>query len=366
MEQKIKKIALLTGGGDCPGLNAVIRAVTRTAILNYGIEVIGYKFGYRGLYNNDFINLTLDSVSGILHRGGTILYSSNKDNLFDYLVEENGKVVKKDVSDVAVENLKKEGVDVLVVIGGDGTLTSARDFARKGIKVIGVPKTIDNDLASTDVTFGFNTAIDVVTEALDRLHTTAESHHRIMLCEVMGRNAGWIALEAGIAGSADIILLPEIPYDINKIAEKVKEREEQGKNFTIIVVSEGARPKDGEVVVAKIVADSPDPIRLGGIGNKIAGDLEKLINDHEVRCTILGHVQRGGNTSTYDRILSTRYGVAAVELMIDGKFGEMVCLKGDIISSDSLENVIGQKTKNVNIDGELVQVAKKIGITFAE
>lgn len=366
MEQKIKKIALLTGGGDCPGLNAVIRAVTRTAILNYGIEVIGYKFGYRGLYNNDFIPLTLDTVSGILHRGGTILYSSNKDNLFDYLVEENGEMVKKDVSDVAVENLKKEGVDVLVVIGGDGTLTSARDFARKGVKVIGVPKTIDNDLASTDVTFGFNTAIDVVTEALDRLHTTAESHHRIMLCEVMGRNAGWIALEAGIAGSADIILLPEIPYDINKIAEKVKEREEEGKNFTIIVVSEGAKPKDGEVVVAKIVADSPDPIRLGGIGNKLAGDLEKLIKDHEVRCTVLGHIQRGGNTSTYDRILSTRYGVAAVELMMSGKFGEMVCLKGDTISSDSLENVIGQKTKNVNIDGELVQVAKKIGITFAE
>ncbi len=365
MEQKIKKIALLTGGGDCPGLNAVIRAVTRTAILNYGIEVIGYKFGYRGLYNNDFIPLTLDTVSGILHRGGTILYSSNKDNLFDYLVEENGEMVKKDVSDVAVENLKKEGVDVLVVIGGDGTLTSARDFARKGVKVIGVPKTIDNDLASTDVTFGFNTAIDVVTEALDRLHTTAESHHRIMLCEVMGRNAGWIALEAGIAGSADIILLPEIPYDINKIAEKVREREEEGKNFTIIVVSEGAKPKDGEVVVAKIVADSPDPIRLGGIGNKLAGDLEKLIKDHEVRCTVLGHVQRGGNTSTYDRILSTRYGVAAVELIMSGKFGEMVCLKGDTISSDSLENVIGQKTKNVNIDGELVQVAKKIGITFA-
>ena len=196
MEQKIKKIALLTGGGDCPGLNAVIRAVTKTAILNYGIEVIGYKFGYRGLYNNDFVSLNLDSVSGILHRGGTILYSSNKDNLFDYLVEENGVMVKRDVSDVAVENLKKEGVDVLVVIGGDGTLTSARDFARKGINVIGVPKTIDNDLASTDVTFGFNTAIDVVTEALDRLHTTAESHHRIMLCEVMGRNAGWIALES--------------------------------------------------------------------------------------------------------------------------------------------------------------------------
>ena len=335
-------------------------------ILNYGIEVIGYKFGYRGLYNNDFVSLNLDSVAGILHRGGTILYSSNKDNLFDYLVEENGVMVKKDVSDVANENLKREGVDVLVVIGGDGTLTSARDFARKGVNVIGVPKTIDNDLSSTDVTFGFNTAIDVATEALDRLHTTAESHHRIMICEVMGRNAGWIALESGIAGSADVILLPEIPYDIKKIEEKVRQREAEGRNFTIIVVAEGAKPKDGDVVVSKIVSDSPDPIRLGGIGNKLADDLEKLIKDHEVRCTVLGHVQRGGNTCTYDRILSTRYGVAAMELIIEGKFGQMVCLKGDTITNDTLENVIGQNTKKVNPEGELVQVAKKIGITFAE
>ena len=366
MAQQIKKIALLTGGGDCPGLNAVIRAVTRTAILNYGIEVIGYKFGYKGLYNNDYVSLNLDSVSGILHRGGTILYSSNKDNLFDYQVEENGVKVKRNVSDVAVENMKKEGVDVLVVIGGDGTLTSARDFARKGVNVIGVPKTIDNDLASTDVTFGFNTAIDVVTEALDRLHTTAASHHRIMLCEVMGRNAGWIALEAGIAGSADVILLPEIPYDINKIVEKVKDREANGKQFSIIVVSEGAKPKDGEVVVSKIVADSPDPIRLGGIGNKLADDLEKLMPEKEVRCTVLGHTQRGGNTSTFDRILSTKYGVGAVELINEGKFGQMVTLKGDKLSSDSLENVIGQNAKLVNPEGELVQIAKKIGISFAD
>ena len=366
MTQKVKKIALLTGGGDCPGLNAVIRAVTKTAILNYGMEVIGYKFGYRGLYNNDFVPLTLDSVSGILNRGGTILYSSNKDNLFDYLVEENGVMVKKDVSDVAVENLKKEGVDVLIVIGGDGTLTSARDFARKGVKVIGVPKTIDNDLASTDVTFGFNTAIDVATESLDRLHTTAESHHRIMLCEVMGRGAGWIALESGIAGAVNVILIPEIPYDINKIVEKIKEREAAGKQFSIIVVAEGAKPKDGEVVVSKIVADSPDPIRLGGIGNKLADDLEKLLPGKEVRCTVLGHVQRGGTTSTYDRILSTRYGVAAVELINAGKFGEMVTLKDSKISSDSLENVIGQKSKLVDPNGELVNMAKKVGISFAD
>ena len=354
MVQPIKKIALLTGGGDCPGLNAVIRAITRAAILNYGIEVIGYRFGYKGLYHNNFMPLTMETVTGILHRGGTILYSSNKDNLFNYLVEKNGVISKEDVSDVAIENMKKEGVDVLVVIGGDGTLTSARDFARKGVNVIGVPKTIDNDLASTDVTFGFNTAIDVVTEALDRLHTTAESHHRIMLCEVMGRNAGWIALESGIAGSADVILIPEIPYDLNKIIDKVKERESCGKNFTIIVVAEGAKPKDGNVV------------RLGGIGNKLAGDIECLMKDKEVRCTVLGHIQRGGNTCTYDRILSTRYGVAAVEMIVNREFGKMVCLKGDTITSDTLENVIGQKTKNVNPDGELVNMAKKIGISFAD
>lgn len=366
MAERIKKIALLTGGGDCPGLNAVIRAVTRSAILNCGYEVIGYKFGYRGLYNNDFMPLTLESVSGILSKGGTILYSSNKDNLFDYQVEENGQKVKRDVSDVAVENMRKEGVDVLVVIGGDGTLTSARDFARKGVKVIGVPKTIDNDLASTDVTFGFNTAIDVATEALDRLHTTAESHHRIMICEVMGRGAGWIALESGIAGSADVILIPEIPYDINKIVEKIEERKREGKLFTIIVVAEGAKSVDGDVVVAKIVEDSPDPIRLGGVGNKLANDLEAVVKDHEVRCTVLGHIQRGGITSTYDRILSTRYGVAAVDLIKKEKFGEMVCLKGDDISSDSLENVIGQKTKQVDVEGELVTIAKKIGISFGD
>ncbi|MGL4991415.1 MAG: 6-phosphofructokinase [Sarcina sp.] len=360
-----RKIALLTGGGDCPGLNAVIRAVTRTAILQYGYEVIGYKFGYRGLYNNDYVNLTLDSVSGILHRGGTILHSSNKDNLFDYQIEENGTIVKKDVSDVGVENLKKEGVDALIVIGGDGTLTSARDFSRKGVNVIGVPKTIDNDLLATDATFGFNTATEIACDALDRLHTTAESHHRIMLLEVMGRNAGWIALDAGIAGSADVILLPEIPYDINKIVDKVKEREHAGKEYTIIVVAEGAKSKDGDVVISKIVKDSPDPIRYGGIANKLADDLEKLIPNHEVRSTVLGHIQRGGNTSAYDRILSTRYGVRAAELVNENLFGNMVCLKGIEISHVSLEEVIGS-TKTVEKNDEKVRAAKQIGISFAD
>lgn len=364
MSKEIKKIALLTGGGDCPGLNAVIRSVTKTAILKYGWEVIGYKFGYRGLYNNDFVNLDLEAVQGILRRGGTILYSSNKDNLFDYLVEEDGKMVKKDVSHVAVENLKKENVDALFIIGGDGTLTSGRDFSRLGVNVIGVPKTIDNDLNATDVTFGFNTAVDVATEALDRLHTTAESHHRVMILEVMGRNVGWIALHSGLAGSADVILIPEIAYDINKVVEKIEERKARGKRFTIIVISEGAKEKGGTTVVKKVVADSPDPIRYGGVANKLADDLEKLI-DLEVRATVLGHIQRGGTTSTYDRILSTRYGVESVELAARGDFGKMVCLKGDTISSVSLEDVIGEQ-RAVDTNGELVQIARSIGISFGD
>ncbi len=365
MTDTIKRIAVMTGGGDCPGLNAVIRAVTRTAILKYGYEVYGYKFGYKGLYTNDLIPLTLESVSGILHKGGTILYSSNKDNLFAYPQEVNGKVVTQDVSHVALANMMSSGIDVLIVIGGDGTLTSARDFARKGVRIIGVPKTIDNDLAATETTFGFYSALDCATEALDRLHTTAESHHRVMILEVMGRNAGWIALESGIAGSADVILIPEIPYDIDKIVRKIRERADNGKYFSVIVVSEGAVPLGGSVTIDRIVEDSPDPIRLGGIGRKLSYDLEKIIGDHEIRYTVLGHLQRGGNASTFDRILSTRYGVAAVDLIAEGKFGNMVCLKGNTMSYEALEKVIGA-IKSVPADNELVMVAKSIGISFGD
>jgi len=360
----IKKIGMLTGGGDCPGLNAVIRAATKTA-LNKGIEVIGYKFGYKGLYKNDYIALTAERVSGIQHLGGTILYSSNKDNLFDYEVEENGKKVKKDVSDVAIANMKKDGVDALVIIGGDGTLTSARDFARKGVKVIAVPKTIDNDLDVTDYTFGFNSAITIAQEALDRLHTTAESHHRIMLLEVMGRNAGWIALEGGIAGGADVILIPEIPYSIEKIIEKISERQRNGKTFSIIAVAEGAREKGGNVVVSRIVEDSPDPIRLGGVANYITREIEKRVKEHEVRATILGHLQRGGSPTTFDRILSTRYGVKAIDLLLDKRYGNMVVLKGDRMHYEHLENVIG-RPKLVDPKGELVTMARNIGVSFGD
>ncbi len=359
-----KRIGILTGGGDAPGLNAVIYALTRAGIILHDYEFIGYKFGYRGLYNNDFEVLDLEAISGILHQGGTMLYSSNKDNLFDYQVEENGVMVKKDVSDVAVENMKKEGVDVLVVLGGDGTLTSARDFARKGVNVIGVPKTIDNDLGATDTTFGFDTAVNIVTENLGRLHTTAASHHRIMVVEVMGRNAGWIALQSGIAGSADVILLPEFPYDIDKIIEKIQQRDNAGKMFSVIVVGEGAKEAGGKAVVNKIVEGSPDPIRLGGIAAKLALDLEADDRvKHEVRSVQLGHIQRGGETSAYDRVLSARYGVAAIDLIEKGLFGNMVCLKNNEMSYASLEDVIDQN-KYVTEDAELLKVAKALNISL--
>jgi 6-phosphofructokinase 1 len=357
------KVAVLTGGGDAPGLNAVIYALTRTCIKN-GHDVIGYKFGYKGLYNDEKVVLDKEATSGILHKGGTILYASNKDNLFDYTVVEDGKPVKKDVSHVAIENMKREGVDVLVVLGGDGTLTSARDFARKGVNVIGIPKTIDNDLMSTEQTFGFDSAVNIVTENLGRLHTTTESHHRVMVVEVMGRSAGWIALQSGIAGSADVILIPEIPYSMDKIVEKIQERDHRGKFFTIIVVTEGAKEKGGEAVVGKYVKDSPDPIRYGGIAAKIADELEKRVT-HEIRSCALGHIQRGGDTSAFDRVLSVRYGVAAAELIEAGKFGNMVCLRDGKMNFISLENVIGT-TRQVDPNGELVKVARNLGIEFGD
>ncbi|MFW6022703.1 MAG: 6-phosphofructokinase [Halanaerobiaceae bacterium] len=360
---KIKKIGVLTGGGDCPGLNAVIRAITRSAISN-GIEVEGFVNGYKGLFNGDTMKLDLESTSGILHKGGTILHTSNKTNLFRMPFKEDGEIIYKDLSDIGVENIKKAGMDALIIIGGDGTLTSARDFHRKGVNIIGVPKTIDNDLSCTDITFGFDTAVAVATEALDRLHTTAESHHRIMCLEVMGRYAGWIALDAGLAGGADAILIPEIPYDINKVAEKIKQRREEGKDFSIIVVAEGAKSVSGEMVVKNVVEDSPDPIRLGGIADQVSNELEELVG-LESRATILGHLQRGGSPTAYDRNISTRYGKAAVDLVLEGKFGSMVTLKGNKTSSALLEDVIGQ-LKNVDPEGEKVQTAKGIGISFGD
>lgn len=360
----IKRIGVLTGGGDCPGLNAVIRAVVKTAMVKYGYEVYGFKDGYRGLVLNDYFKFEQGSVSGILDRGGTILGTSNRDNPFKFIVEKDGKTETKDMSDTVMGNLEKLGIDCMVLIGGDGTLSSARDFSRKGMKIVGVPKTIDNDLSATDTTFGFMTAVDTATEAIDKLHSTAESHHRVMVLEVMGRYAGWIALESGIAGGADIILIPEIPYDIKKVAEKIKERESAGKHFSIIVVAEGAKPIDGDVVVSKVVKDSPDPIRLGGIGNKVADDIEKVLGV-ETRVTVLGHLQRGGKPIPYDRILSSRYGVEAVELINKGQFGKMVSLQGNAITAVPIEDAVG-KLKTVNPDGELIRIAKSIGVGFGD
>ncbi len=370
---EIKKVAIMTGGGDCPSLNAVVRAVTTTAIVKYGLEVVGIRRGYHGLYHKDFISLTLDNVQEIIGEGGSILKSSNKDNLFKYpvrdengdIVKKDGKIVYEDVSHVGVQNLKDAGIDALFILGGDGTLTSGRDFSRLGVNVIGIPKTIDNDLSCTDYTYGFDTAIGIVSNSLDRLRTTAKSHGRIMVAEVMGRGAGWLTLHGGIAGAADAILIPEIPYDINKVAEKIKADFAKGKDFAIVAVAEGAKPKDGEAVVLKVREDSPDPIRLGGIANVVADQLEELCGN-EARATILGHVQRGGSTSGHDRVLSSRYGYAAVELAMQGKFGNMVVLKGDKMGYESLEDVIGQQTKQVDPDGELIKMAKALGISFGD
>ena len=377
----VKKVAIITNGGDAPGLNAVIRAIVKTAETN-GIECYGYIEGYKGLLENNYVKLdTKTNASGLLHRGGTIIGTSNSTNVFNLKVEENGKTVYKDMSQKCIDNIEQAGFDCIFTLGGDGTQKSGRDFSLRGINVIGVPKTIDNDVAHTDVTFGYNTAVSVATEALDRLHTTAESHHRIMVLEVMGRYAGWIALESAIAGGADAALIPEIPYDINEVAKKVKQRQEEGKNFSIIVVSEGAKPKDGEIVVKKKLDDGKglDNIRLGGIGEKVASDLEELTGLVS-RCTVLGYVQRGGTPTAYDRVLSTKYGVKAMQLAMEGKFNVLVTYKGGKLDCASLEEVVGNNkeigaasgnTANSNIrkitmDDPLIKTAQSIGINLGK
>lgn len=376
MKKEIKTIGILTGGGDCSGLNAVINAVVKTAILKYNLRCVGFLKGYRGLYENDYVELDLEAVSGIMHMGGTILKSSNKDNLFNFRqVNKDGKVFYSDVSDVAIENMHKIGVDALIILGGDGTLTSGRDFARKGIPVIGIPKTIDNDLPATDVTFGFYSAIDVIAESLGRIHTTAASHERIMVVEVMGRNCGWLALEGGIAGSADVILIPEIRYSLDSVEKKIRERMHRNKRFAIVVVGEGAVEQNGKQIVREVVKDSPDSIRMGGAGEYVKEQLAKRIPELEVRYTNLGYTQRGGEVSAYDRILSSRYGVAAIDLLMNGDYGRMVIFKNNKMASLTLEEVIGSGetgetskggAKVVDPNGEMVNTAKSMGINFGD
>ena len=377
----MKKVAILANGGDVAGFNAVIRGIVKTAEIN-GVECYGIIEGYKGLLEDNYIKLdSASTASGILHKGGSIIGSSTNSNVFHYKVEENGETVYKDLSDVCIENIRKEGFDCLFTLGGDGTQKSARDLFLKGINVIGVPKTIDNDVACTDITFGYNTAVSVAMEALDRLHSTGETHHRIMVLEVMGRYAGWIALESAIAGGGDVALIPEIPYDINKVAEKIKERIRIGKRFSLVVVAEGAKPIDGDITIkgTRDNGTGVDNTKLGGVGEIVAKQLEALTG-LEARNTTLGYMQRGGTPTAYDRVLSTKYGSKAMELALQGKFGVLTVLKNGKLDSVPLERVVGNNkeigavsgnTENSNIrkvtmDHDLMKTARNIGISFGD
>ncbi|NBX69227.1 MAG: ATP-dependent 6-phosphofructokinase [Proteobacteria bacterium] len=356
----IKKIALLTGGGDCPGLNSAIRAVVQTCILEYGIQVVGIPDGFKGLLENKFIPLDLLNTTGILSKGGTILGSSNIDTPFRVPVVKDGKKIYEDRSDEVVQHLKQERVDAMIVVGGDGTQSIAHGMSQKGIKVVGIPKTIDNDLNGTEFTIGFYTAVTTAVEALDKLHTTAESHHRIMVVEVMGRNAGWIALFAGLGGDADVILLPEVPFDLNKVGAYLNDLYHSRKKYSIVVVAEGAKPVGGEVTISKIIEDSPEKIRLGGIGHRVAEELEK-ITGRESRAIVLGHLLRGGAPEGFDRILASRFGVAAVKAVMEGKFDTMVAYRNDNVELVPLETGAG-KNRFISADSEFLQTARHRGI----
>ena len=348
-------IAISTGGGDAPGLNAVIRAAVKCAILKYKWKVIGIQDGFDGLiWPERSRELTLKDVSGILPRGGTILGTTNRGSPFRYKVIEDGKEVTKDISGQIIDNAKKLGIDAIITIGGDGSQTIAQELFKKGVNIVGVPKTIDNDLSATEVTFGFDTALTTATDAIDKIHTTAESHHRIMVVEVMGRDAGWIALEAGIAGGAHVILIPEIAFTIENIAEYVAQRESFGKHFTIIVVAEGIQ----------LPPELKENRRAGSVGNLVGNAIAGKTNK-EVRVSVLGHIQRGGSPTPFDRILGTRFGVAAVDLIAGGQFGKMVCLRNEHIGCVDISEAIG-KLKVVNPQGELVQTARAIGICFGD
>ncbi len=360
-----QRIAVLTGGGDCPGLNAVIRAVVKTAISDYGWEVLGIEDGFEGLIQPGKIRpLGLGDVRGILPRGGTILGASNRANPFAYRVRgADGAVREFNVANDVVTRLQVLGILALVVIGGDGTLHIAKELGSMGAPIVAVPKTIDNDLAGTDVTFGFDTAVDTATQALDKLHSTAESHHRVMILEVMGRDAGWIALHAGLAGGADVILIPEIPYHVESIAEKVQARASTGARFSVIVVAEGAAPAGG----TQVYLATQDPVagqRLGGISNQLAADLASRL-EMEVRVTILGHVQRGGTPSASDRVLATRFGSEAVRLIAAGKLDHMVALRGEQLAAIPIAEAIS-RLKRVPLDGDLLRAARSLGICLGD
>lgn len=359
----IRKIGVLTGGGDCPGLNAVIRGVTKPA-QDYGMTVFGIQDGFEGFVEGKAKELRNEDVSGILSTGGTILGSSNKGDPFHWPVENNGKIDIVDKSDNVLRNYKAWDLDAIIAIGGDGTMHISNKLRKMGINVIGVPKTIDNDLEATDVTFGHDSAVFVVSEALDRLHTTASSHHRVIVVEVMGRYAGWIALNGGLAGGADIILLPEVPFSWESVYEKIHKRELMSKRFSLVCVAEGAKPLGGELVTRGTDRKRTDPIQLGGIGKLVADNIEKNTG-RETRVTVLGHLQRGGSPTPYDRILSTKFGAFAIYLAAQKRFGCMAALKGtEIIDVDIEDAICNQKL--VKMDNQSVRAARAIGISFGD
>ncbi len=365
----VKKVAVMTGGGDCPGLNAVIRAVVHVGIERYGWQILGVEDAFSGLVDLDYKSphgnqwLTLESTRGILARGGTMLGTSNRSDPFDFVIQDpSGKKRTIDVSARVMENYAKLGLDALVSIGGDGSMKIAQRFGALGMKIVGVPKTIDNDLAATDQTFGFDTAVGVATEALDRLRDTADSHDRVMLMEVMGRHAGWIALECGLAGGADVILIPEIPYRVESVAQLIRDRRRAGKNYSLIVVAEGAKPAGGEASIGERALGAMP--RLMGAAQRVAEALGEQV-DADMRVTVLGHIQRGGSPSSFDRVLATRYGVAAAELVANEQFGKMVALRnGQIVSVDIAEAVAAPKL--VDPGAQIVKQARALGVCFGD
>lgn len=366
----IRNIGIMTGGGDCPGLNAVIRAATKTAIHKYGWRVLGIEDAFCGLVDLDYRSphgnrwLDDEAVLMIHTRGGTILGTSNKANPFAYPVERDGKMVEEDVFDRVLENIASLDLDAIISVGGDGSMAIAQQAIDRGFpNIVGVPKTIDNDLGATDYTFGFDTAVDVATDAIDRLRDTAESHDRVMLVEVMGRHAGWIALHAGIAGGAHAILLPEIPYRLEPIAEMVRERRRGGQPYSIIVVAEGAKPVAGTVSTFG-ARELGSMERLFGAAARVADGLSHLI-DLDLRFTVLGHVQRGGSPSSFDRVLGSRFGEAAVDLIADGRFGRMTALRGTKIVDVPIREAIGEP-KRVDPQGQLIQSARALGTRFGD
>jgi len=356
----IRTIGIVNGGGDAPGLNAVIRAIVRASIYEHNMRVVGVHNGFDGLiWPEGAKEMTEDTVSGILPRGGTILGTTNRGNPFAYKTIENGLEAVHDYSSLCMDNARRLGIDAMIVIGGDGTQHIARDFSRKGVNIVGVPKTIDNDLDATEVTFGFDTALVIATEAIDRLHTTAESHHRVMLIEVMGRDAGWIALHSGIAGGAHIILVPEIPFKFEIVCDAIRARELRGKHFSLIVVAEGVKLPTADPNGKPIPPAAP-----GSVANTIAFTLREMLQK-ELRVTVLGHVQRGGSPTPFDRILGTRFGVAATDLVAKQQFGRMVCLKAGKMESVSLDEAL-EKMKYIDPNSEIVHAARAVGATFGD